>query len=140
MSMSGAEMSNKELRKFGLVTGGMLILFFDLLIPWIWGSGLPTLQMLPTWPMMIAGVLASMALIFPASLGPVYKVWMTFAEALGWVNTRIILSVIFFLLFFPAGMIMRLFNDPMRRKLDKSAASYRITSSPPKPENMERPF
>lgn len=134
MSTSDEKMSPKELRKFGLVTGGMLVLFFYLLIPWIW-----ELTRHP-WPLIAAGVLASMALIFPASLGPVYKVWMLFAEALGWVNTRIILSVIFFVLFFPFGMIMRMFNDPMRRKLDASADSYRLPSSPTKPDNMERPF
>lgn len=134
MSKSDEKMSPKELRKFGLVTGGMLILFFDLLIPWIWGFSMPL------WPLIVAGVLASMALVFPASLGPVYKVWMRFAQALGWINTRIILSVIFFMLFFPFGMVMRMFNDPMRRKLDASAESYRLPSSPTKPDNMERPF
>jgi preprotein translocase subunit SecY len=134
VSMSGAKMSTKELRKFGLVTGAMLILFFDLLIPWIWGFAPPM------WPLIAAAILASMALILPASLSPVYKVWMTFAEALGWVNTRIILSVIFFLVFFPIGMVMRIFNDPMRRELDSSADSYKIPSNAPKPENMERPF
>ena len=81
-----------------------------------------------------------MALLFPASLRPVYKIWMRFAEALGWVNTRIILSLIFFLVFFPFGIIMRMFNDPMQRKFDGAAASYRIPSNPTKPENMERPF
>ena len=134
MSISAASMSTKELRKFGLVTGIMLILFFDLLIPWIWDFARPT------WPLIAAGILATMALLFPASLRPVYAIWMRFAEALGWVNTRIILSVIFFLLFFPVGMIMRLFNDPMRRKLDTSLDSYRVPSNAPKPENMERPY
>ena len=127
-------MSNKELRKFGLVTGGMLILFFVGLIPWIWNVSIPM------WPLYAAGILAAMALVWPASLGPVYAIWMKFAEALGWVNTRIILSVIFFLMFFPIGMVMRLFNDPMRRRLDETAASYRVESRLPKPENMERPF
>ena len=140
MSASDTQMSNKELRKFGLVTGGMLILFFDLLIPWIWGLPMPTWPLVPSWSMKVAAVLAGMALVLPVALGPVFKVWMRFAEALGWVNTRIILSVIFFLLFLPVGMIMRIFNDPMRRKLDKSADSYRIISNTPKPENMERPF
>ncbi len=70
------------------------------------------------WPLYPAVILVSMALIIPAALGPVYKIWMRFAEALGWVNTRIILSLIFFLIFFPFGIIMRMFNDPMRRKFD----------------------
>ena len=134
MSKSDAKMSPKELRKFGLVTAGMLILFFDLLIPWIWDIARPV------WPLYPAVILVSMALIIPAALGPVYNVWMRFAEALGWVNTRIILSVIFFVIFFPFGIIMRMFNDPMRRKFDPAADSYRVSSNPTKPENMERPF
>ena len=134
MSKSDTKMSPKELRKFGLVTAGMLILFFDLLIPWIWDIPMPV------WPLYPAVILASMALIIPAALGPVYKIWMRFAEALGWINTRIILGLIFFLVFFPFGIIMRMFNDPMRRKFDQSAKSYRVSSNPTKPENMERPF
>ena len=134
MSISSKQLSRAELRKFGLVTGAMLILFFDILIPWIWDIALPL------WPVIAAAILGSMALIVPAALGPVYKVWMRFADVLGWINTRIILSLIFFLVFFPFGMVLRLFNDPMRRKLDDSVASYRIPSTPPKIENMERPF
>ena len=81
-----------------------------------------------------------MALIAPASLRPVYKVWMRFAGVLGWINTRIILGLVFFLMFFPFGLIMRLFNDPMRRKLDKSIKTYRVLSTSPKRENMEKLF
>jgi hypothetical protein len=128
------EMSIGELRKFGLVTAAMLVLFFDLLIPWIWGVAMPL------WPLQAGAVLVIMALVLPAALRPVYKVWMRFAEALGWVNTRIILSVIFFVIFFPFGLVMRIFNDPMKRKLDQSAQSYRTPSNPTRPEAMERPF
>ena len=88
----------------------------------------------------ILGILAVLALVIPAALGPVYKVWMAFAEVLGWVNTRIILSLIFFVLFLPFGLVLRLVRDPMRRKLDPAQDSYRILSNPPKPQNMERPF
>jgi hypothetical protein len=128
------EMSKAELRKFGLVTAAMLVLFFDLLIPWIWGIAMPL------WPLQAGAVLVIMALVLPASLGPVYTIWMRFAEALGWVNTRIILGVIFFAIFFPFGLVMRIFNDPMKRKLDQSVQSYRIPSNPTRPEAMERPF
>jgi hypothetical protein len=137
MSKPDAKMSIKELRKFGLVTGGMLVLFFNLLIPLIWGRPIFPLVM---WPVIVAAILASMALVVPAALRPVYTIWMRFAEVLGWINTRIILSVIFFVIFFPFGLIMRMFNDPMQRKFDPAADSYRITSNPTKPENMERPF
>lgn len=134
MSNPTKPMSKSELRQFGLVTAAMLVLFFELLIPWIWDIALPL------WPLFAAGILILMGLLVPAALGPVYHVWMRFANVLGWINTRIILSLVFFVIFFPFGMVMRLFNDPMRRKPDPAIDTYRITSTPPKPENMERPF
>lgn len=134
MTKAAAQMSPSELRKFGLVTGLLLIVFFDGLIPWIWGIALPL------WPLIVAAVLGLLALVFPKGLAPIYRVWMAFANVLGWINTRIILSLIFFLVFLPVGLVVRALSDPMRRKLDGSVDSYRIPSNAPKPENMERPF
>lgn len=128
------EMSNSDLRQFGLITAAMLLLFFFILIPWIWDLEWPV------WPWIPAGILSTLAIIYPASLRPFYKVWMKFAGILGWINTRIILGLVFFLIFVPFGIIMRLFNDPLRRSMDKSATTYRIPSLPPKSENMEKPF
>jgi len=128
-------MSPKELRKFGLVTAGMLILFFDLLIPWIWD--LP----MPVWPLYPAVILVSMALIIPAALGPVYKIWMRFAEALGWINTRIILGLVFFIMFAPIALLLRILGkDPLHRKLDDEAGTYRVISEKLPRERMEKPF
>ena len=128
------EMTRADLRKFGLVTAAMLVLFFDILIPLIWDIPLPT------WPLIAAAVLVLAALLVPMWLAPVYRVWMKFAMALGWVNTRIILSLIFFVVFLPFGLAVRAFGDPMRRRLDDSMDSYRVTSTPPKTENLEKPF
>lgn len=134
MSTIDHNISDTELRKFGLLTSALLILFFVLLIPWIWDLSYPL------WPWVVGAVLSGVALAAPARLRPVYNVWMRFAEALGWVNTRIILGLIFYVIFVPAGLLMRLFNDPMRRKLNKGAGSYRVKSQSPKSENLERPF
>ena len=123
-----------ELRKFGLITAAMVLLFFELLIPWIWNLKLPI------WPLIVAGILVLLALIVPRALGPVYKIWMKFAEILGWVNTRIILGFIFFVFFMPFGFVMRMFNDPMRRNLDGSSETYRVMSKSPKTENLDKPF
>lgn len=128
------DMTPTELRKFGLVTAAMLVLFFDILIPWIWGIALPV------WPLIAASVLILMALLVPKALGPVYIAWMKFANVLGWINTRIILGVIFYVIFMPVGLIVRAVSDPMRRKSDSNANSYREESRQPKIENMERPY
>ncbi|GAB5451652.1 MAG: hypothetical protein Hals2KO_19800 [Halioglobus sp.] len=134
MNDPNATLSAGELRKFGLITALLLVVFFDGLIPWIWDFSPPL------WPLVVGAVLTFFALLLPTWLQPVYRVWMKFANALGWVNTRIILSVIFFLVFLPFGLVMRLFNDPMRRRWDSEAESYRVESTAPKAENMERPF
>lgn len=134
MSLESDQITPTELRKFGFVTAGMLVLVFGLLIPWIWSFAWPV------WPYIIATILITLALFAPAFLNPVYVKWMRFAEILGWINTRIILGLIFYLVFLPFGLIMRLFTDPMRRKLDKTIATYRVISKSPKHENMEKPF
>jgi multisubunit Na+/H+ antiporter MnhG subunit len=59
----------------------------------------------------------------PLLLKPVYIIWMRLAFILGWVNTRIILIAIFYLIFTPIGLLMRLFRiDLLERK--KQAGSY----------------
>lgn len=49
-----------------------------------------------------------------------YKSWMKFAHALGWVNTRIILTVVYLLVFTPVALIFKVIGkDPMERKIEK---------------------
>ena len=148
----------KELRNFALVTSGMLILFCAVLIPWLWGHKLmfvwphivekwPAVSKfwpfeIAAWPFMLGAILSFFGLLMPMVLGPFYKVWMALAEGLGWINSRIILTVVFYLLIMPMGVVMRLFGgDPMKRQLNKDD-SYRVIRSgtvPPK-KHMERPF
>jgi hypothetical protein len=71
-------------------------------------------------------------------LRPIYIGWMKFAFVLGWVNTRVILSVFFYLVITPVGLVMRLFGrDPMNRKFDRSAASYWVRR-PEAPADLKR--
>ena len=75
----------------------------------------------------IGGALVVLGLLVPAVLKPVYRVWMALAIVLGFVMTRVILSLIFFLAFMPIGLIWRVLRkDPMRRRLDPAVGSYWI--------------
>ena len=60
--------------------------------------------------LIVAGLFALTAILTPAVLVPVYRWWMRLAEILGWINTRIILVIIFFLIVTPLGLLMRLFR------------------------------
>lgn len=127
-------MDDKALRQFGLIMAGMIAVFFGLLIPWIWDFSSPS------WAWIVAAVFLLLALAWPRGLAPVYKVWMKIGAVLGWINTRLILGIVFFLIFVPFGLVMRLFKDPMRRRLHQPVDSYREPSSQPQTKNLTRPF
>src|SRR5206468_3249317 len=79
------------------------------------------------WALALSFLLLTLALTFPQALKPFRRLWMTIGEALGWVNTRIILSIVYCGLIVPLGAIRRMTgNDPMRRKFEPEAASYKI--------------
>lgn len=129
------ELDSHELRNFGLIMGTMLILFFGLLLPWIWGFAFSL------WPWVLGGIFCGWGLVVPKTLAPVHSAWMTLAHILGWINTCLMMSLVFYLLILPTGLVMRLFGwDAMKRGFDAGAQSYRVESKPALPENLERPF
>jgi hypothetical protein len=84
-----------------------------------------------------AAVLAS-----PAFGKALYVGWMYAALPMGWTVSHIILGVIFYLVFAPMGLVMRLFGrDAMHRRLDRAAATYWIEHNPAgKPSRYFRQF
>ena len=129
-------LDKKGLRKFGIITGAIVVVLFAIFFPWVFDAAA-----MPIWPWIVAGLLWVPALLMPGSLQPVYRVWMKIGHAIGWVNTRIILGLLFYVLVLPMGLIMRLFgNDPMARKYDKSVTSYRVKSACEPKDRLEKPF
>ena len=128
--------TTKQLREFGLTVGGVLAVLLGGLLPWIFHKPLPR------WPWIVGGALILFGLILPKALFPIHWVWMKFAEALGWVNSRILLTLVFYLIFTPIGWIMRLFKkDPMQNHLSREEGSFRIKAQNEiNPEEMKNPF
>lgn len=137
---------NQELRKFGLSFGLFFILVLGILIPWFsHDSSLGVMfadpGLWPRWPWLVGVTAMIWAVIHPASLHLLHRLWMRFAEIAGWVNTRIIMVLLFYGLIFPTGLIMRLFGrDPMQRKFDKNLDSYRIIREPQDKNHMKAPY
>ena len=62
-------------------------------------------------------LLAALAALAPVALGPVFRVWMALGRVLGWINTRVILGLVFYLLVTPIGVALRLTGrDPLNRR------------------------
>lgn len=119
-----------------MVTGLILVMLFAFLFPWLFNS-----TTMPIWPWLIASMLWLPALFYPCVLQPVYTSWMKVGHVLGWINTRIILGLLFYLIVLPMGLIMRLFGfDPMARKKDQESSSYRVKSISEPKDRLEKPY
>ena len=132
---SGPTPDRKTLVTFGLLVGGLVAALFGLLFPWLRG------RPFPAWPWGLGAVLALWALGAPALLAPVYRAWMAVGAALGWINTRVLLGAVFYLVVTPIGAVMRMTGrDPLRRAFDPRAGTYRVPSARTPRERMEAPF
>ncbi len=67
----------------------------------------------------------AVSLVAPVVLKPLFWVWMKIAYGLGWFNTRLLLSLVFFLIFTPVGVILRLLRkDLIDQRFRKQVESY----------------
>lgn len=96
--------SQKSLRKFGLLVG----VVFSLLSLWMAYKNQYAVVRLIIGT--IGVLLLSFGLVLPKVLKPVYKIWMGSAFAMGWVVSRAILLVAFFVLITPLGVAGRMFG------------------------------
>lgn len=109
----------KELRKFSLVIG----IFLGLLggLSWWRSTGHYS------WLFVITMAFLFVGFGRPMLLKPIHKVWMTLAILMGWIVTRIILSVLFYLIVTPIGLSVRLLGkNTLDLKFDDDTSSYWI--------------
>ncbi len=111
-----------DLRKFGIVFATVLALVFYVLVPWLRSVERPAQVLFFS---LVFFILAAAA---PSFLKPVYITAMLFSRVLGAVNNRIILSVIYFMVFTPMALAMRIFSkaDPMQAGFEPKLKTYRI--------------
>ena len=106
-----------ELRKFGLTIGLVCGLLYALML-WQGRDDYPIFLILGIG-FLVLGIL------LPVALRPVYLLWMGFAACMGWVMTRVILVLLFYLVVTPVGLLGRLFGkDFLSRCFDREASSY----------------
>ncbi len=109
----------KELRQFGITIGIVLGLLGAWLL-WRDRDG-------GYFSLIIATLFLALGLILPNLLKPLQKLWMTLAALLGWLMTRIILIILFYLVVTPIGLLAKICGkDFLNRKFSKTAQSYWI--------------
>jgi hypothetical protein len=107
----------RDLRKFGITMA----------------VGLGALGALFLWrgkgePMIFFGLAAAfliLGLVLPAALRPIQRGWMAFAIVLGWVMTRVVLVVLFYVGVTPVAIIARLVGKRfLALEFEPARASY----------------
>ncbi len=122
-------------RKSALTVGAV----FLLIAAWNVYKGRPTVYGITGG----AGALLLLTgLLFPAAARSFHFGWMKIAGVLGWINSRILLGVVFYGIMTPMGLVMRLFGrDPLDRRGPKRETYWikrERTRQPP--EQFERLF
>jgi len=103
--------SHRAERDFGLVVGAV----FALLGAWWLYRG--KFAWVAPALMCVGAALVLFGLAFPRALVLPNRVWTALASALGYVMTRLILALVFFLIVTPIGVVKRLTGwDPLGRR------------------------
>lgn len=93
--------------------------------------------------LVVGGVFLLLAIALPNVLTPLNFIWTRIGLHMGRVSNLILTSIMFYLLFAPASLILRyLGKDPLRLKFDREATSYWIPRVPtgPDPESVRHQF
>ena len=108
-----------DLRNFGFIIGIVLLIISGFLF---WKEK-ESFQIF----LAIGITLFLTAIAIPAVLKPVYWMWMIFGIILSWFMTRLILSLLFYIIITPIGLTLRLFGKQfLALRWDKSKESYWI--------------
>lgn len=91
-----------------IIAAGFMVLFFIFKIKWF---------------LLVAFVVSFLGAMSKLFTDGVTWVWFKISEILGWINSRILLGIVFFFFLFPLAMLMKLFNK-VSIILKKGKASY----------------
>jgi FtsH-binding integral membrane protein len=128
-------MDRKALRNFGFLMACVLLIVGG----WLWWKSAAT------WPYVLgaAALLAVISFAAPMSLKPFYRVWMVFALIMGWVMTRVVLTLVYYLVLTPIGLLGRVFGEQfLHLKRSKDSDTYWVRRTGPAREkgDYERQF
>jgi hypothetical protein len=122
------------LRKFGITMCAALAVLGGLML---WRDR-------ASWPYLfgVSAFFLLFGVLLPRALAPIEWAWMKLAHYLGIVMTHVLLTLTFYLMITPLGLLMRLFRkDPLELRFDRSAKSYWAPVEPDGPcSRPDKPY
>ena len=119
LGLLALDQSNKSLLKFSLVMASFfLVLCFT---NFFWGEVKNNSIIL----FVVALLFLLPGLIYPKLLKPLHSIWMTFALSMGYIMSRLILFIVYYVAITPISLFFRLIKkDILDQKIDNNASSY----------------
>ena len=135
-------LESKGYRSFGLIFGTIIVILFGFFVPLIFKGQWPVWpDTLQSTPFIIGYVLYAWSLVLPSTLVVIYVPWMHFGHIMGAINTRLILGLVFYLLFTPMSLVLTIFGkDPLKRKFEATQESYWKKCQDRPKEHMEHNY
>lgn len=128
-------LTDRDVRNFGVTIGIVLVLLAAF---FLWKERTSALYFAS------AGALfAALTWLLPGLMRPLYRAWMAFAVVMGFVMTRVILTIIYYGMFTPIALIMKLLRkDLLHERIDKRAETHWVKREPQRytPQASERMF
>jgi hypothetical protein len=134
-SFNPAEPAPSSDRSFGFIFAAVFALL----------GAVPLLRAKPAriWSLCVSAVFLLLALTVPTILSPLNRLWMRVGLLISKITNPIIASLMFFVVFTPVALFLRLLGkDPLRLRFDASAKTYWIIRHPPgpSPDTMRNQF
>ena len=114
--LNSIKSSRKDLKSFGVTIGFILLIIGAFLFVKEKDSFVYFFS--------IGSILIILGGITPVILKPIYKIWMIFAVIIGWIMTRVILSVLFFSIITAIGIFTRLIGKDFLYLKSRNQKSY----------------
>ena len=128
------ELDSPGLRRFAMVFSAIVAGLFGIIMPILFGH----------WslvPWIVAVGVTLWGLLAPSTVRQFYRVWMRFGMIMNSITSPVILGIVYYLVVLPYGVVLRLLGkDPLNRRWDPAAVTYRSVSVKQDPSHMKRPF
>lgn len=132
MNSNSTEFTARDGRKFAFPVGTAFLVLAALLF---WRDKTLAYQVTAG----LGGTLYLLGAVIPGKLGPVYNGWMKMALMISKVTTPIFMSIVYFVVLTPTGLLMRIFGRrPMRHSLQDGGYWHRMEGR--EPSDLRRQF
>ena len=119
------KINQKLLRDFGILLGIAFPFLIGWIFPIIYGHDFKLWTLCIGIPSLIIGIIYPKLLYYP------YRIWIKIGDILGYINSHVILGIVFFIVLLPISIVMKLFGyDPLRiKKKVRKLKTYRLNNT-----------